>query len=169
MLLFNSVTEETSILYAEIKLHSDTNQIITTPIDPNNPGIEPTRWTNNRNFVKAEFEFQAKYTATGKPPDPDPAGIKHYITDFRHGIIRGLVKVNYIRSKLVFVYGVYLHCYRYFSYGVVVSFIGCGKTEYLEKTTDLLQVSDKLYHIMLYRVHFTMNGVRTHNFSAERH
>ena len=101
MLHFYSVSEETSILYAEIKLHSDTNQIITTPINPNNPGIEPTRWTNNRNFEEAEFEFYAKYTASGKPPDPDPKGVKHYITDFRHGIIRGLVKVNYIRSKLV--------------------------------------------------------------------
>jgi hypothetical protein len=42
------------------------------------------------------------------------------------------------------------------------------KPEYPEKTTDLPQVTDKLYHIWCIE-YIDMNGVRTHNFSGDRY
>jgi hypothetical protein len=65
-------------------------------------------------------------------------------------------KPNVFICKLL-VYGVKCHFQQYFSYIVVVSFIGGEnwRLEYHMKTTDLSQVFDKLYHIMLYCIEYT--------------
>ena len=44
-----------------------------------------------------------------------------------------------------------------------ISDISWQSVLFVEETTDLSQVTDKLYHLMLYQ-----KGVQTHNFSGDR-
>ena len=49
-----------------------------------------------------------------------------------------------------------------------MSVISCQSVLLVEKTNDLPQIIEQLYHVMLYRVHPT-SGIQTHNLSGDRH
>ena len=96
-------------------------------------------------------------------------------------------KQSHIKIKifisLFFLSQVNILSYNWFSLGLwclmplsTIFQLYCGgqfywwrKPEYPEKTSNLSQVTDRLYHIMLYQVHLTMREIQTYNISGDRH
>ena len=48
---------------------------------------------------------------------------------------------------------------------MAASFIGGGNPG---ETTDLPEVTEKMYPIKLYRIHLAISGIRTHNFNRKK-
>ena len=67
------------------------------------------------------------------------------------------------------VYGVLCHFQQYFSYIMVVSFIGQGIQSTRRKPLTCRKSLTNFHHIMLYQVHLNMSGIQTHNLSGDRH
>ncbi|CAG2198378.1 unnamed protein product [Mytilus edulis] len=95
----DTITEEPSILYAEIKLHNPVHAIVTTPSDPSDTGPQPVRFTNKNDLNEAEIQFHGKFEASGIPPPYDPSGENHYVTDFKYGIVFGQMTLEYFRGE----------------------------------------------------------------------
>jgi len=96
------VIKDVDVLYAEAKLTDPVNQILTTPIDANEPGPQPIRWTNNVAWLTAEIEFRSKFPDLGKAPDHDPNGDTHFVTDFKYGIISASMRLEHDRGMYIY-------------------------------------------------------------------
>ena len=76
---------------------------------------------------------------------------------------------NYLICVCCFAVALGLGCLTPLCYIVAVSFISGGNRNARKKPTHLSQVTSKLYHLNVVSSTPRPRGIRTHNFSADRH
>ncbi|KAJ8299760.1 hypothetical protein KUTeg_023820 [Tegillarca granosa] len=97
------ILDPPKILYNEAKLVDSSNNVKNNPPNSNNvTNPQDTVWTNNIKFSRAELVFKAKYVIKEEPAlKPDPNGEKHYVTEWKNGIISGSIRLNLIRNNTI--------------------------------------------------------------------
>lgn len=140
--VYFSVIADVNTSYAEAKLRdTDTNKIITTPIDPNQPGPQPIRWTNHVNWKEIDIEISFKFPDLGKPPDYDPKGEQHFVIDFKYGVVHASMQLKHYK-------GIFFNS----AFNLVILFLAIIQLLYVWRTFFLRQ-----YKIMALREWWYLN------------
>jgi hypothetical protein len=113
--------------------------------DVNTSGTDVLTSSFKKSCSKAFYHYNCRaYSISEKCNGPD--WIRSRI---RYSVVRQC-NTSWAKGLFCLFDGVEHHFQQYFSYIVPVSFIVGGNRRTRRKTSDLSQVTDKLYHIMLY-------------------